>query len=219
MILNIYMFVWAWKIGFFTSVMLLWLSTNIWLFGYVTLVIWSSKYNDLNQIIFPTPSFNDWYFSYVFERVTVDCNLLLHIINVERNLKIIPNVDCRISKSLAQSTSTYPIRLIIVSCLNKIPCLVIPLIYSNFFFTIFKCASWGVDMNLATVLMAYATSSLVCVKKMKLWTSYWDCVELTSLNYMLKQSRIPSFIGVFTRWQFDMLNWHEFQSNVQWCDT
>jgi hypothetical protein len=197
--------------------MLLWLSTNMTI-G-LLLKIWSFEYNDLNQIIFPTPSFNDWYFSYVFESTTIGCNLLLHIINVAQNLKIIPNVDYWISKSLAQSTSTYLVRLIILSCLSKIPCLVIPLIYRKKKITIFKCVSWGVNMNLASVLTTYAMSSLMCVKKMKLWTSCWNYVELTFLNYMLEQSWTPSFIGVFIRWQFDMLNRHEFQSNVQWCGT
>jgi hypothetical protein len=97
--------------------------------------------------------------------------------------------------------------------------LVIPLIYRKKKITIFKCVSWGVNMNLASVLTTYAMSSLMCVKKMKLWTSCWNYVELTFLNYMLEQSWTPSFIGVFIRWQFDMLNRHEFQSNVQWCGT
>jgi hypothetical protein len=59
--------------------------------------------------------------------------LLLHINNANWNLKIIPNVNHQISKSLAQLASTYPVMLVVVSCLNKIPCLVILLIYRNFF--------------------------------------------------------------------------------------
>jgi hypothetical protein len=157
-----------------------------------------------------------WYSDSMFENVTIGCNLLLHINNTKPNLKIIPNVDRWISKSLAQSTSTYPIRLIVVSCLNKIPCLVIPLIYHK------------KKLLLSNVLLEVLTWTLqLCWQHMQCQalcvSRKWGCQQVVDIvwNWLLQttcRSEIKLLHSLAYLHDDNLTCWTDMNSNPMYND-